>query len=168
MKAKKGPGLLWWALAVAALAAALGYYFFNLPQPPSVTVYFLKGEELQAVVRPLGEGEDPAKAAARELMRGPNFKETNSGIFSEIPRKAKVLKISKENGILAVDFNRELARYGGGSARAQGLIAQIVYTFTEIPGVSKVRILVAGKGEVVLGGEGLVIDKPLSREDVKF
>lgn len=168
MKGKKGPGVWFWAAVVLALAVALGIYLNILPSTPSLKIYFLKGEKLQAVARSLAEGEDPIKAAARELMRGPNLKERNSGIFTEIPKKAKILKGAKENGILAVNFNQELSRYGGGSARVQGLIAQIVYTFTEIPGITKVRILVEGKGEVVLGGEGLVVDKPLSREDVKF
>jgi len=46
------------------------------------------------------------------------------------------------------------------------MIGQIVYTITEVPGIKKVWIKMEGEKELVLGGEGLVIDRPLSREDI--
>jgi len=156
-------------LFVIVIIGAL--YYLNLPETktarnPGIKIYFIKGEKLEQVSRAVSEETNPLEAAAAELMRGPNDMEKQSGIFSEIPSRAKIIKIGKEDGTAAVTFNEEIENYGGGSARVQGLVAQIVYTFTEIPGVKKVKILVGNKTEVVLGGEGFVIDRPLSRDDL--
>lgn len=170
MKTAKRPApKLWMAGLLPILLAALGWFLYQGgPASPTVRVYFLKGESLVPVERPLQNTNEPLAAAARELMSGPTAEEKQAGLFSEIPPKARIQKIIREDGTVLISFNSELEKYGGGSARVQGLIAQIVYTFTEVPGVTKVRILVGKKGEVVLGGEGFVIDKPLARQDIKF
>jgi immunoglobulin-like protein involved in spore germination len=51
-----------------------------------------------------------------------------------------------------------------GSAQSQGLLQQLVYTITEEPGVRRALITEKGKPNAVI--DQLVIDKPLSREDV--
>lgn len=170
MKSAKRPAVAFWIAGLLfLLLAALGWFLYtSTPSTPTVKIYFLKGEKLIAVERPLLNNQDPLKAAAHELMRGPTAEEKKAGLFSEIPAKAKIQKVARENSTALVSFNPELEKYGGGSARVQGLIAQIVYTFTEVPGVEKVRILIGKKGEVVLGGEGFVIDKPLARQDIKL
>ena len=73
-----------------------------------------------------------------------------------------------QGSMAVITFNDEIENYGGGSNRVQDLVAQIVYTFTEVPGVNKVKILVGKRESVILGSEGFVIDHPLTREDVKF
>lgn len=170
MKSAKRPATSFWIAGLLLIfLAVLGWFLYQGgPSVPTIKIYFLKGESLAPVDRPLQNAAEPLAAAARELMLGPTEEEKQSGIFSEIPPKARIQKIIREDSVALVSFNSELEKYGGGSARVQGLIAQIVYTFTEIPGVKKVRILVGKKGEVVLGGEGFVIDKPLARQDIKL
>lgn len=170
MRAQKRPAPAFWIAGLLfLLLAGLGWFLYQGgPSTPTVKIYFLQGEKLIRVDRPLMNNQDPLAAAARELMRGPTAEEKAAGLFSEIPAKAKIQKVGREDRTALVSFNPELEKYGGGSARVQGLIAQIVYTFTEVPGVEKVRILIGKKGEVVLGGEGFVIDKPLARQDIKF
>ena len=53
------------------------------------------------------------------------------------------------------------------SPSVEGIVAQLVYTATGLPGVEQAWLWVEGQSEVVLGGEGLVLDHPLSRRDVK-
>ena len=157
-----------WALAAIIIAGVLAFaYYLFQAQNPSVSVYFLKGEKLISVKRPLPQGDAPLQVAANQLMLGPNEQEAKEGIFSEIPRSAKIIKASIQDESANIIFNDEIENYGGGSARVQGLVAQIVYTFTEIPGINKVQILVGKRASVVLGGEGFVIDKPLSRQDLE-
>jgi len=166
MKRKSRP--VNWALALVVIAGVLaGAYYLLQPQTPSVNVYFLKGEKLISVKRPLPQNTEPLQFAADQLMMGPNEQEAKEGIFSEIPRSAKITRASIQDGTANIVFNDEIENYGGGSARVQGLVGQIVYTFTEIPGVNKVKILVGKRASVVLGGEGFVIDKPLSRQDLE-
>jgi hypothetical protein len=51
-----------------------------------------------------------------------------------------------------------------GSAASQALLQQLVYTITEEPGIRKAHIVEQGKNEATI--DQLVIDKPLTREDV--
>ncbi len=51
-----------------------------------------------------------------------------------------------------------------GAAQVQALVQQLVYVITEEPGIRKARITEQGKTNAVI--DGLIVDKPLSREDV--
>jgi hypothetical protein len=51
-----------------------------------------------------------------------------------------------------------------GAAQVQALVQQVVYIATEAPGIRKVRITEQGKTNATI--DGLVVDRPLSREDV--
>ena len=51
-----------------------------------------------------------------------------------------------------------------GSAEVQALVQQLVYVITEEPGIRKARITEKGKTNAII--DGLIVDKPLSREDV--
>jgi len=176
---KKKPQLreavLKWLLTcfVIFLAGSFDYFllFHSLRGPASsrpVKIYFLKGERLMAVSR-AAVGEAPAEREAVDaLLKGPTKEEAQRGYFSEIPDGTKAKKVYIEDSVAFVDFNGRIGDYGGGSARVQGIVSQIVYTLTELPGIKKVGILVEGRSEVVLGGEGYILEKPLSREDVRF
>ena len=51
-----------------------------------------------------------------------------------------------------------------GAAQVQALVQQLVYLITEQPGIRRAQIVEKGKANAVI--DGLVVDKPLSREDV--
>lgn len=153
---------------VLAAAAAAALYFYPRPAQPSVKVYFFKGEKLFAVERPLQRNETPLKRALEELMAGPNKGEIGQGIATQLPAGTKVLNARITGSTATINFNRKLENYGGGSTRLQGMIAQIVYTATDIPGVEKAWIWIESRKEVVLGGEGLVLDHPLSRGEISY
>jgi spore germination protein GerM len=169
-RAKKGRFALLIALLVAgAVIAALALYYYKPPAPERQTIglYFTKGDALVRVERPLLSGEQRLNKAINELLGGPNDAERARGLTTLLPRGARVLHLRIRGGTAIIDFNRKLEDYGGGSARIEGIIAQIVYTATEIPGITKAWIWIEGNREVVLGGEGLVLDRPLGREDLR-
>ena len=168
MKKLLKPGRLALIFGILVLIGVFAYYYFQVNNPHRVRVFFFKGEMLQSVDRPLLNTEDPLMVAARELILGPTATELQQGFMTEIPKKARVLSVRKQGSTAAIDFSPELQNYGGGSARVRGLIAQIVFTLSDVHGVKQVKILVSGRNEVVLGGEGLMIDRPLSREDLRF
>lgn len=155
-------------IGALVLIGTLAYYYVQINNPHRVRVFFFKGEMLQSVDRPLLKTEDPLTVAARELILGPTDSELQQGFSTELPKKVRVLGIHKQGSTAVIDFSPELQNYGGGSARVRGLVAQIVFTLCDIHGIKQAKILVKGKSEVVLGGEGLVLDKPLSREDLRF
>lgn len=159
------------ALALMIIAAGtIVLLNLFLPNKPTASIYFIKDNKLESVSRGMIKGEKEERFIANELMKGPTNRETLQGLGTEIPRNAKILSVSidKENGCAEITFNKEVEKYGGGSAKIQAMVAQIVYTFTSLPGIDKVKIKVQGKDGVVLGGEGLVIEKPISREDLFF
>lgn len=175
MKKKVKRRIFWLGLLVVVLGIGIVVYLWAprftskeiSKEYPFVKVYFIKGSKLLAVRRYLTPGETPLRKAMVSLLSGPEEAEVKKGITSNLPPGVKILKISRQGPIAIIDFNGELENYGGGSARLRGMIAQIVYTATEIPGIEKVWIWVEGRKEVVMGGEGLVLDHPLSRQEVR-
>ncbi|OGC14598.1 hypothetical protein A3J90_03335 [candidate division WOR-1 bacterium RIFOXYC2_FULL_37_10] len=153
---------------VVFLFACFFVFFLFSKREPSFNVYFLKGDEIKAVSRPLSKMDEILSKASFELLKGPNEKELEDGYFSEIPKGTQILSVKKGEDAVEINFNKKLEGYGGGSSRVIALVAQIVYTFTETANVDKVRIMIEGDQEIVLGGEGYIIDHPLSRDDIRF
>ncbi|MGB9613125.1 MAG: GerMN domain-containing protein [Candidatus Margulisiibacteriota bacterium] len=133
-----------------------------------VKVFYFKRGKLFAVPRPLRADEVPLKKAIVELLAGPTEKETAKGIVSYLPTAVKLINLKVQGNTAILNFNQELENYGGGSARLQGMIAQIVFTATDIPGIEKAWIWMEGQKEIVLGGEGLVLDHPLTRREISY
>ena len=50
-----------------------------------------------------------------------------------------------------------------GSASLRALVQQVVFTASEEPGIVRVLITQNGGREAVIGGEGLVVDRPQTR-----
>lgn len=166
MAAKKKDRVI--AALVAALAAAIiaGTYFFLFrTTEPQIKVYFIQGDRLIAVRRQMEADKEPLEQAARALISGPNIEEKKKGVFSAVPGRARVLGVKRKGSLALVSFSQELEKYGGGGERTQKMVAQIVYTFTELPGVEKVQIKIGNRDKILLGGEGFVIDQPLTRAD---
>ncbi|MEK7376538.1 MAG: GerMN domain-containing protein [Candidatus Margulisiibacteriota bacterium] len=138
----------------------------NDAQKAQIKVFFAKNGSVLPVARGLSSGQPPEKEALSQLLKGPSGQEIQNGFFTEIPKGTKGSVISNKNGIITVNFSDDLGRYGGGTARVQALLSQIVFTLTETSGISRVKILVSGKEGVALGSEGFAIEKPLSKKDI--
>lgn len=138
----------------------------NGEQKSQVKVFFAKNGEVLPVLRSLSADQAAENGALLHLLNGPSEQEKADGFFTEIPKNTKGSIISNENGIITVNFSKELGQYGGGTARVQTLLSQIVFTLTEVKGVNKVKILVSGKEGIALGSEGFAIERPLSKKDI--
>jgi germination protein M len=151
-------------LLIFAVIFCLLYFFFG---KKGGALYFFKAGKLVAVQRDY-KGVKPIPAIALEfLLAGPNAEEAQKGYYSQIPSGVRMLGVLVENKIARANFSRELEEYGGGAARVQGMVRQIVYTLTEFSQISKARILIEGQEREYLGAEGYVIDHPLGRKDLR-
>lgn len=134
-------------------AAAIHLFFDGYPVAP--------GPYLVAVAR---SGIDDVAEAIDALLAGATAEEAAMGLSSTIPAGTKLLGVDVVDGVAAVDLSREFES-GGGSLSIMGRVAQITYTATGFPEVASVRFLLDGVPLDVLGGEGLIIDRPQARED---
>jgi germination protein M len=90
-------------------------------------------------------------------------REQKAGLYSQIPVETVLIGSRIENGSLILDFNEGLRSYGGGTAREQGIVEQILYSMKQIRGAERVRILI--NGETAHLPEGSDISRPLPFPD---
>ncbi len=115
------------------------------------------------VKRNIPASDSPLTDAINALIAGPSEGEIRSGLVSLIPRGTKLLSIALRGSTAIIDLSDAFNynHYGVEGYSAQ--LRQIVYTATSFPSVQDVQFLVEGKQKDYLGGEGVYIGKPLSR-----
>lgn len=129
-------------------------------------VFWLKdaGTSTELVPKPLAlnKSEKPNESlqtAFNTLLSNP----AEPGTFSTIPQGTKLRSLEVKNDGIYIDLSPEF-KSGGGSATMIGRLAQVLYTATSIDANAKVWISVNGERLEVLGGEGLQIPQPLTRQ----
>jgi spore germination protein GerM len=93
------------------------------------------------------------------LLAGPS----DSDYASSIPEETELRDISVKADGVHVDLSEDFT-FGGGSASMMGRVAQILYTATSLDPDAQVWLEIEGEPLEVLGGEGLLIDQPLTRQ----
>lgn len=159
-----------WMLVLVA-AAALLWWTQTRPQRATVLVFFTGpvdgGTTVVAVSRPVtARGPQAMLAAALEaLLAGPTVEERARGLSTEIPAGTRLLGVRVRDGLVTVDLSEAVAS-GGGSHSMRARLWQIVYTATQHASAPQVQVLVEGQERSGLGGEGVVIDRPIARPPV--
>ncbi len=120
--------------------------------------------QLQLVAQPLQvpASNDPTQvltAAFDQLLN--RFPAQNA--VSEVPKGTKLLKLTTENDNVYVNLSPEFTQ-GGGSASMTGRLGQVIYTATTLNPNAKVFLSVGGQPLKVLGGEGLEVPQPVTRQ----
>jgi germination protein M len=136
-------------------------YFF-LPDP-------ITGEPgLVPVLRQVPGTRAVATAAMEALLAGPSQREQagRPALVTVIPAGTQLLGIRIDNRVATVNLTREYES-GGGSLSIFGRLAQVVYTLTQFPTVDSVLFELDGKAVTVFSGEGLILDRPATREDFR-
>jgi spore germination protein GerM len=108
-----------------------------------------------ASIRP----NQPLEAALISLLAGP----TEATDSTTIPKGTKLLGLKAENDEVRVNLSEDFTT-GGGSTSMMGRVGQVIYTATTLNPKAKVYIDVNGKPLDILGGEGLELQQPLTRE----
>jgi hypothetical protein len=118
----------------------------TIPSTPSVpkaavNVYFVRADRMVAVVRQVNAPLSVTKSLLA-LLFGVQGDEAAAGIRSAIDPTAEIQTRSLDGGIYVVDLSPEFAQ---GTTNEQILgLAQIVYTATELPGVTGIRFTLNG------------------------
>lgn len=159
-----------WLLIVAVVAAAVWWTQFR-PQATHVTVYFVGpadgGETVVPVERPAQgrRAEALLRSAVDALLAGPSASERAKGLTTEIPVGTRLRSLRVHEGVATIDLTGTIAS-GGGSSSMLGRLWQLVYTGTQFPNARQVQLLVDGAERRALGGEGVLIDRPIARPSV--
>lgn len=105
-------------------------------------------------------------SAFQSLLDGPK-PDRDKDYTTTIPQGTKLLDLKLDQQGIHVNLSKEFAS-GGGSTSMTGRVAQIIYTATSLDNNAKVWINVEGKPlEAPLGGEGLILEQPTTRQDFK-
>jgi hypothetical protein len=123
----------------------------------TVPVAFLRGEQL---VRARRAGRRPGDAV-RALIAGPTAAEMSQGYTTSVRSHARVRRLTIEQGIATLDFDRAFA-----SGRTDGAliaaVSEFVRTLSWFPRVHAVRFLIKGR-PIERTVEGVPLDQPVSR-----
>ncbi|PKQ19228.1 MAG: hypothetical protein CVT66_11230 [Actinobacteria bacterium HGW-Actinobacteria-6] len=137
-------------------------------KPMFVKVYFTRGDKLGVSTRQIPATRAVATAAMRELLKGPSADEKAYGLGTTVPDGTKLRGVTITDRVATVDLTGTFES-GGGSLSMTMRLTQVVYTLTQFKTVTSVRFSLDGKPVSVFGGEGIMLDKPLTRlsyEDV--
>jgi len=179
------------ATAAVAVAGVTGYFALNSPDEPisgdpdtvepgdvnpnppatnekEAKVYWLESSGTGFNLVPQGiqveadvnKPSEFLEAAFNSLLAGPT---EGSGSTAQ-PRETKLLGIKAEGDEVRVNLSENF-QLGGGSAGMIGRVGQVVYTATALNPNAKVFLELNGEQVEVLGGEGLELEQPLTREN---
>lgn len=129
-----------------------------------IRVYFCKDEKIFPVERVVPKTQQVGAASMKALLEGPTPTESEAGISTCIPEGTTFLGLDIQDGIATVDLSKEYSS-GGGSLSMMMRLAEVVFTLTQFPTVEGVNFKLDGTPIDVLGGEGIVLDHPMTRAD---
>jgi spore germination protein GerM len=176
-----GSGLAWWTSSVplspTPLISANSLHpakpnllqsstSTKAPTEKSVQIYWLKTVEnkieLAAAPIALNEAQPNVvlKAAFEKMLQG----SPDPTLTSTIPANTKLQDLRIQPDGIHVDLSSEFTT-GGGSAAMMGRVAQVIYTATTLDPKASVWISINNEPLEVLGGEGLVLDQPMTRQE---
>ena len=101
------------------------------------------------------------ESAFSQLLAGPS---KSADYTTTIPEGTKLLTLDATEEDIKVNLSQEFVS-GGGSASMTSRLAQVVYTATSLDSNSKVWISVEGKPLELLGGEGITVSQPMTRQE---
>jgi spore germination protein GerM len=171
-----GGGGAWWAWNSLNSSTAPPSAPTASPSPPATSqvtettaqIYWLSdsGNEIQVVPSTItleetsDQPSEILEVAVKRLLAGP----VNPANTTTIPQGTQLRSLTVESDGVHVDLSEEFTT-GGGSASMTGRLAQVLYTATSLDPATKVWFDVEGQPLEVLGGEGLVIDQPMTRKN---
>ena len=155
-------------LGVPALAGPAGATGISSATPrhdatTSLRVYLMRGNKLGVSGRDVPVTKAVAHAAVTLVLAGPTKADKRAGLSTDIPPGTHLLAVSIVKGTARVNLSPMFAR-GADPRTVKARAAQLVYTLTQFPDVSRVLVRVDGRPPKV-AGDLLNLAKPLRRSN---
>jgi len=115
------------------------------------------------VKRAVPASDSPLSDSLGALLKGPTEDELRRKLISLVPAGTRLLGAQVRGSTAFLNFSEEFMYNHYGIEGYAGQLKQIVYTATAFPTVQDVQILIEGERHDYLGGEGVYIGRPLSR-----
>ncbi|HEY9618464.1 MAG TPA: GerMN domain-containing protein [Microcoleaceae cyanobacterium] len=103
------------------------------------------------------------KAAIEQLLAG---QPKGQNLSTTIPKTTKLLSLNVKDDGVHVDLSEDFTK-GGGSTSMTARLGQIIYTASSLDPNAPVWLSVEGVPLDTLGGEGLLIEQPMTRQSFK-
>lgn len=149
-------------VAVSSVAGAAAGRSQDRTAQSSLAIYLVRGEKVSPVLRLVPRTSGPVRRSLLALLRGPTGAERRTGYRTAVPSRTLLRDLSLKHGLLTVDLSSRF-QSGGGSLSMQLRAAQVVFTATQFPSVSRVAFRLDGRPVRALGGEGVLVDPPVGR-----
>jgi L,D-transpeptidase catalytic domain/Sporulation and spore germination/Putative peptidoglycan binding domain len=150
-----------WVAVLAGLVLLFPAAAQPRQQAATVKVAFLQGEQLVLFSR-TGSSADGVAAA---LLKGPTAAERSRDVRTAIPDGTPLRSVTQQGNLVTVDLGEKFS-LGTNADSLNARLTQVVLSFTALPGVKYVRILV--KGGVPLGlFPGFPTSRPLAAKDLQ-
>ncbi len=117
----------------------------------------------QEVKRTIPATDSPLTDAITSLLKGPGEEELRKELITLIPQGTRLLSAQVRGTTAYLNFSEAFMYNSYGIEGYAGQLKQVVWTATSFPTVQDVQILVEGQRRDFLGGEGVYIGQPLSR-----
>lgn len=146
----------------------------NVAQTTVPEIYLLQdtGTDFELLAMPITVDETNTVLSSNdpELMLTEAFRQLlaasdSSPALTAIPPETQLNNLEITDSGVRVDLSAEFTR-GGGSASMIGRLDQVVYTATSLDPEAEVWLSVEGEPLELLGGEGLEVPQPVSRQDL--
>ncbi len=134
----------------------------------SASLFFVRVDDdgtivRQEVKRSIAVSDSPLMDSLDALLKGPTEDEIRKKLISLVPEGTKLLSAQVRGSTAFLNFNEAFMYNHYGIEGYAGQLKQVVYTATSFPTVQDVQILIEGERHDYLGGEGVYIGRPLSR-----
>jgi len=134
----------------------------------SASLFFVRIDDDGVIVRQearrlIPASDSPLLDSLTALLKGPSEDEIRKKLISLVPQNTKLLSAQVRGSTAFLNFNEAFMYNHYGIEGYAGQLKQIVYTATAFPTVQDVQILIEGEKHDYLGGEGVYIGRPLSR-----
>ena len=165
-----GGGTAWWLLdsmqSPKTSSSILEQVKPSQTAEKGLQAYWLSdtGNSLELVATPVqakasGSSNELLNLALQAVLQSPK----DNQLASTIPTGTQLLSVEQKSDGIYLNLSQEFVE-GGGSASMTGRLGQVLYTATSLEPSAPVWISVEGEPLEYLGGGGLEVQQPMTRE----